>query len=157
MGGKLAECIHVCMTESLCCSPETISTMLIGYTPMQNKKLKEKELCFGCVQSERPSWQTTLYIEGGNYHNIVKSVMLYTQSCLTLATPWTIASFLCPWNFPGKNTGVGCHFLLQKYWSTREVPNLWTSLCSFFLSAALPCEIWPPCCNHMDYRVHGVL
>ena len=21
--------------------------------------------------------------------------------------------FLCPWNFPGKNTGVGCHFLLQ--------------------------------------------
>ena len=23
------------------------------------------------------------------------------------------ARFLCPWNFPGKNTGVGCHFLLQ--------------------------------------------
>ena len=22
--------------------------------------------------------------------------------------------FLCPWNFPGKNTGVGCHFLLQR-------------------------------------------
>ena len=21
--------------------------------------------------------------------------------------------FLCPWNFPGKNSGVGCHFLLQ--------------------------------------------
>ena len=21
--------------------------------------------------------------------------------------------FLCPWNFPGKNTGMGCHFLLQ--------------------------------------------
>ena len=20
---------------------------------------------------------------------------------------------LCPWNFPGKNTGVGCYFLLQ--------------------------------------------
>ena len=20
---------------------------------------------------------------------------------------------LCPWNFPGKNTGVGCHFLFQ--------------------------------------------
>ena len=27
---------------------------------------------------------------------------------------WTIASrLLCPGNFPGKNTGVGCHFLLQ--------------------------------------------
>ena len=23
------------------------------------------------------------------------------------------ARFLCAWNFPGKNTGVGCHFLLQ--------------------------------------------
>ena len=21
--------------------------------------------------------------------------------------------FLCPWDFPGKGTGVGCHFLLQ--------------------------------------------
>ena len=21
--------------------------------------------------------------------------------------------FLCPWDFPDKNTGVGCHFLLQ--------------------------------------------
>ena len=21
---------------------------------------------------------------------------------------------LCPWDFPGKNTGVGCHFLLQR-------------------------------------------
>ena len=28
------------------------------------------------------------------------------------ATPWP-TSLLCPWNFPGKNTGVGCHFLLQ--------------------------------------------
>ena len=24
------------------------------------------------------------------------------------------ARFLCPWNFPGKNTGVGCHFLFQE-------------------------------------------
>ena len=29
----------------------------------------------------------------------------------------------CPWDFPGKNTGVGCHFLLQcmKVKSEREV------------------------------------
>ena len=31
------------------------------------------------------------------------------------AIPWTIqpAKLLCPWNSPGKNAGVGCHFLLQ--------------------------------------------
>ena len=28
-------------------------------------------------------------------------------------TPWTPARLLCPWNFLGKNTGVGYHFLLQ--------------------------------------------
>ena len=29
-------------------------------------------------------------------------------------TPWTVpARLLCPWDFPGKNTGVGCHFLLH--------------------------------------------
>ena len=28
------------MAESLCSSPETITTLLIGYTPIQNKKLK---------------------------------------------------------------------------------------------------------------------
>ena len=29
-------------------------------------------------------------------------------------TPWTVATgLLCPWDFPGKKIGVGCHFLLQ--------------------------------------------
>ena len=27
--------------------------------------------------------------------------------------------FLCPWNFPGKRTGVGCHFLLQGVFPTQ--------------------------------------
>ena len=26
---------------------------------------------------------------------------------------------LCPWNFPGKNTGVDCHFLLQRIFPTQ--------------------------------------
>ena len=31
-----------------------------------------------------------------------------------LATPWTTAhQALCPWDFPGKSTGVGCHCLLH--------------------------------------------
>ena len=27
---------------------------------------------------------------------------------------------LCPWNFPGKNTGVGCHFLLHGIFPPKE-------------------------------------
>ena len=30
------------------------------------------------------------------------------------------AMLLCPWDFPGKNTGVGCHFLLQGIFLTQE-------------------------------------
>ena len=29
------------------------------------------------------------------------------------------ARFFCPWDFPGKNTGVGCHFLLQRIFPTQ--------------------------------------
>ena len=36
------------------------------------------------------------------------------------ATPWTVACrLLCPWNFAGKITGVGCHFLLQGIFLTQ--------------------------------------
>ena len=42
--------------------------------------------------------------------------MLITQSCPTLCNP---IRFLCPWNLPGKNTGVGCHSLLQGIFPTQ--------------------------------------
>ena len=29
------------------------------------------------------------------------------------------ARFLCPWDFPGKNTGVDCHFLLQEIFPSQ--------------------------------------
>ena len=36
------------------------------------------------------------------------------------ATPWTVAYQPCPpWDFPGKGTGVGCHFLLQRIFPTQ--------------------------------------
>ena len=39
---------------------------------------------------------------------------LVAKSCPTLATPWTVARQApLAMDFPGKNTGMGCHFLLQ--------------------------------------------
>ena len=37
------------------------------------------------------------------------------------ATPRTVActKLLLPWDFPGKGTGVGCHFLLQGIFPTQ--------------------------------------
>ena len=49
---------------------------------------------------------------------------IYTMECWSevkwlsrvwlFVTPWTVATRLLPWDFPGKSTGVGCHFLLQR-------------------------------------------
>ena len=38
------------------------------------------------------------------------------QSCPTLYDPMDCSSpgSLCPWDSPGKNSGVGCHALLQE-------------------------------------------
>ena len=36
------------------------------------------------------------------------------QSCPTVQPQrWQLTRLCCPWDSPGKNTGVGCHFLLQ--------------------------------------------
>ena len=42
---RKTDCLDKCiwMAESLCCSPETITTLLISCTPVQNKKLKQKK------------------------------------------------------------------------------------------------------------------
>ena len=48
---------------------------------------------------------------------------------------------LCPWDFPGKNTRVGCHFLLQGIFPTQGLnPYLFTSpaLAGRFFTAEPP-------------------
>ena len=47
--------------------------------------------------------------------------------------PWTIpARLLCPWDSPGKNTGVGCHALLQGIFLTQG-SNLGLPHCRWIL------------------------
>ena len=48
-----------------------------------------------------------------NTNVIYKIVCLAAQSCPALTTPWT-AACQAPWDSPGENTGMGCHFLLQQ-------------------------------------------
>ena len=36
------------------------------------------------------------------------------QSCLTLSDSMEPARLLCPWNFPGQKTGLGCCSFLQR-------------------------------------------
>ena len=47
--------------------------------------------------------------------------MLVAQSCLTLRPHGLQPTrLLRPWDSPGKNTGVGCHFLLQGIFLTQR-------------------------------------
>ena len=47
-------------------------------------------------------------------------VMKWSHSVMSdSVTPWTVAYQAPPsWDFPGKSTGVGCHFLLQRIFPT---------------------------------------
>ena len=46
---------YICMAESLCCSPETITVLLIGYIPIQNR---------------RRQWQPTPVLLRGKSHGL---------------------------------------------------------------------------------------
>ena len=60
---------------------------------------------------------------------MLKGVYAYVLSHVWLfVTPWTIACrLLYSWNFPGKNTGVGCHFLFQGIFPSQGLN--WYLLC----------------------------
>ena len=47
--------------------------------------------------------------------NLCVCVFSHFSRAWLFVTPWTLAPrLLCPWDFPGKDTAVVCHFLLQR-------------------------------------------
>ena len=54
MGGEFG----ICIVESLCCSPETITTFLIGYTPIQKRKFLKKKA--GIIDSNNPRFASEI-------------------------------------------------------------------------------------------------
>ena len=60
------------------------------------------------------TWEVQAHMYGCMCAAAAKSL----QSCPVFVTPWT-TRLLCPWNSPGKNTGVGCHSFLQGIFLTQ--------------------------------------
>ena len=85
------------------------------------------------------------YIYTMEYHAVAAKSLL---SCPTLCDPTdgSPPGSPCPWDFSGKNTGVGCHFLLQcmKVKSESEV--------------AQPCPTLsdPMDCSLPGSSIHGI-
>ena len=65
---------------------------------------------------------------------------IYVLSHIQLfVTPWTVYPIrcLCPWNFPGKNTRMGCHFLLQEMFRRNQKKVLPLFICIYIYSFLL--------------------
>ena len=56
-------------------------------------------------------------------------------SCLTLCDPVVQPGLLCPWDSPGRNTGVGCHALQRIFPTKGSNPGLFCIAGEFFLSS----------------------
>ena len=69
-----------------------------------------------------------------------QTCFLVTKSCLNLWDSHGLqpASLLCPWDFPGKNSGVGCHFLLQRDLSSPGLEPASPAMTGRFFTAELP-------------------
>ena len=134
------------IAESFCCAAE-INTSQIKYSSI--KLEKEKETVYKNMQKKgKQSRRANIYFLSTYYilclcfvldiycpfkthlKNEVKTpplifivlvVVVQLLSCVQLLQPHGLqpARLLCPWHSPGKNTGVGSHFLLQGIFPTQ--------------------------------------
>ena len=75
--GRMDTCI--CMAESLHYSPETITILLIDYTPIQNKKLKKTQL--SAVQSMKKNRVYILCSESIHLVQLLQKSTLGKNKC----------------------------------------------------------------------------
>ena len=87
---------------------------------MENWKLKNPNYYPVSLVSMFPSlWMEPSFLPYMRFSKVplkVKSKSEFAQLCPTLCDSMDCSlpgSFIRPWDFPGKSTGVGCHFLLQ--------------------------------------------
>ena len=76
------------------------------------------------------------------------SLLLFSQLCLTLLRPHGLqpTRLPCSWDFPGENTGMGCHCLLQGIFLTLGLnPHLLLLAGGFFPTEppGKPPALWP--------------
>ena len=86
--GRVDTC--VCMAEFPCCSPETITALLIGYIPYQKKKKRPRWLCKATMPQVLRKW----YSVGRNDNAALKCIWhpisaLWFPSCVSWASGFT--------------------------------------------------------------------
>ena len=97
---------------------------------------------FTSLEEDRCSSRTCGYILLVLSHSVVSNSL----QLLGLQLTW----LLCPWNFPGKNTGVGRHFLLQG-------SNIPTQGSNPGLLCLLHCHVGSLPLYHLGSPIHCIL
>ena len=73
------------------------------------------------------AWRVPWRVEAGRLQSLglqqLGSVLKRAQLFPTLCNPrdYNTTRLLCPWNFPGKNSGAGCHLLLLGIFPTQRL------------------------------------
>ena len=82
----------------------------------------QHRLCLVLSLTKILQWMETEWRAGWTkgFSSTGACVCVCVQSCLILCDPMKCSPpGSCPWDFPCKNTGVGCHFLLQRIIPTQ--------------------------------------
>ena len=126
-----------------------------GKASVYNRTLPEFDPWVGKIPWGR-KWQSTLGLMPGKSHG---------QRSLVGYSPWgrkesdmteRLHYIPCPWDFPGENTGVGCHFLLQGIFPTQRL-NLCLLHLLHWQGYSLPlCQVLnKPVIQHPVPSLHG--
>ena len=161
--------LAVWMTESVCCTSETNTTLQISYTSLKLLKnlatwicwditgyLRRKPALAQCLHpfgmgplkmatlssaeymsykieiSSQPSepWEIALLSQATEFwHGLLQRADIWYKNCCCclVSKSWQFPETPCmqpprllsSWDFPGKNIGVSCHFLLQGIFPTQ--------------------------------------
>ena len=102
---------YMCMAESLCCPPETITILLTGYTPIQNKKFRRR----------KKELQTTLLsiyrLKSAERAQLVKNPPVMRETWVDPCVgkiPWRRERLPTPVFWPGEFHG------LYRLWGRKE-------------------------------------
>ena len=73
-----------------------------------------------CLENPRDggAWWAAVYVVAQSWTGLKRQQQQHVWVCAV--TPWPVAPEAPHlWDFPGKNTGVGCHFCLQRIFPTQ--------------------------------------
>ena len=83
-----------------------------------------KSFIFYVIFKGYTPFMVIIYTKYGYIPSVVQYIVfccLVTKSYPALCDPMdcSLTGYVCPWDSPGKNIGVGCHFLLQGIFLTQ--------------------------------------